>query len=72
MSNEKTAEQAEPRTLKEPAAARYIGMSESFLRKGRMEGTRKGKTPLKVKPRRRLISGLSVPSATALKTWTHG
>lgn len=38
---------ATPQTklLREDAAAVYLDISVSFLRKGRMEGTRKGKTP---------------------------
>ena len=31
--------------LKDPEAARYIGMSESFLRQSRMEGVRENRTP---------------------------
>ena len=33
------------RGLSEAAAARYIGMSRSFLRQGRMHGTRHKRTP---------------------------
>jgi predicted DNA-binding transcriptional regulator AlpA len=45
MSSTETAEQLKSPLINEKAAARYIGMSESFLRKGRMQGTRQGKTP---------------------------
>ena len=31
--------------LKDPEAARYIGMSESFLRQSRMDGIRENRTP---------------------------
>jgi predicted DNA-binding transcriptional regulator AlpA len=31
--------------LKDPEAARYIGMSESFLRQSRMDGLRENRTP---------------------------
>lgn len=34
-----------PAVLTEPAAARYIGMSRSFLRQSRMDGDREGRTP---------------------------
>jgi hypothetical protein len=33
------------RTLNEPDAARYIGLSRSFLRHSRMDGTRGHRTP---------------------------
>lgn len=45
MSNAETPAPIQPRLINEKDAARYIGMSESFLRKGRMEGKRQGKTP---------------------------
>lgn len=45
MSNTETPAPIRPRLINEKDAARYIGMSESFLRKGRMEGKRQGKTP---------------------------
>jgi predicted DNA-binding transcriptional regulator AlpA len=31
--------------LRDPEAARYIGMSESFLRQSRMDGIRENRTP---------------------------
>ncbi len=34
-----------PQALSETEAARYVGMSRSFLRKARMEGTRDHHTP---------------------------
>jgi predicted DNA-binding transcriptional regulator AlpA len=33
------------RALKEPEAAEYISMSESFLRQSRMDGIRENRTP---------------------------
>jgi predicted DNA-binding transcriptional regulator AlpA len=33
------------RALRDPEAAHYIGMSESFLRQSRMDGIRENRTP---------------------------